>query len=100
MYARNNSLWLGLAIGLALPFVGYAVLLLIYQQLDALGLLTSSGFSIDFRQRTVALLAVCLNLIPLRRFQRWRATRSIRGLVLATLLLGFSWFFYFSSTLL
>ncbi len=98
--SRNNSIWLGLLIGLALPALGYPVLLFLYEQLEEAGIVSSSGFSGDFRQRTVAILALCLNLLPLRRFQGQRATRSIRGLVLATLLLGVLWFIYFNDSFL
>lgn len=96
---RDNLLF-GLAIGLAVPFVGYALLLVIYEQLEAAGALSSSGFSVNFRQRTVALVAICLNLVPLSYFQRRYMTRSLRGLVLATLVLGVGWFWYFGRQLL
>lgn len=102
MLPRRNrdNLLSGLLIGLLVPFVGYALLLVIYEQLEAAGALSSSGFTVNFRQRTVALVAICLNLIPLSYFQRRYMNRSLRGLVLATLVLGLIWFWYYGRQLL
>ena len=61
---RKDSLPLGLLIGLLVPFVSYAVLLELYDQLAAQQLISDLGMSPNFRQRTIALLAVCANLAP------------------------------------
>ncbi len=100
MRPRRDALWIGFLTGLVVPFVGYAILLMIYDQLEAAGMLSRSGFSSNFRERTLALVAVCLNLIPLGYFQRRYATRSLRGLVLVTVLYGLIWFFYYGRQLM
>ncbi len=96
---NRNMLWFGLLIGLVLPFVGYALLLMIYDGLESAGALSGRGFSANFRQRTLGIVAVCLNLIPLNFFQKKRLTQSMRGLVLATLVYAVIWFVYFGAKL-
>lgn len=97
---NRNALWFGLVVGLVLPFVGYAVLLMIYDGLESSGLLSGEGFSENFRQRTLGIVAICLNLIPLNFFQKRRFTQSMRGLVLATFLYAVVWFIYFGLKLI
>ncbi len=97
---RYNSILAGILIGVILPFVGFALLLLIYEQLDQAGWLSSEGFAISFRRRTLVVIAICLNLIPLRIFQNRRANQALRGLVGATVVLVFAWFIYYGSEIL
>lgn len=98
MIFNQNKLWVGLLIGLVVPFVGYAILLIIYDQLDAMGATSSIGFSDNFRQRTLGVIAICLNLIPINIFQRKRFGESLRGLALVTVLYAIGWVIYYSSS--
>lgn len=97
---RNlNALWIGLAAGLLVPFVGYAIILMLDEQFgltdDMVG-----GPDANLQERTRALLAICLSIIPLQVFKRNRADQSIRGLVLMTLVYAGIWFYYYGSKLL
>lgn len=94
-FLNRNALWVGVLVGLLVPFIGYAVLLMIYEQLEALGWLQSAGFSSDFRQRTMAIVAICLNLWPLNVYQKKRFTDSMRGIVFPTALYVMAWVIYF-----
>ncbi len=91
----QNKFWLGGLIGLIVPFVGYALLLTIYDQLDNLGWTSSVGFSQNFRVRTLAVIAICLNLIPLNIFQRRRFQELVRGIAVATVLYAVAWAVYY-----
>lgn len=93
----QNKLWIGLLIGLLLPFVGYALLLTVYDQLDAMGWTSSIGFSANFRVRTLGVIAICLNLIPLNIFQRRRFGETMRGIALMTVLYAIGWVLYFGN---
>lgn len=99
MIFNQNKLWIGLVIGLVVPFVGYALLLTIYDQLDAMGATSSIGFSDNFRQRTLGVIAICLNLIPLNIFQRKRFGESVRGMAIVTVLYAVGWVIYFGSSI-
>ncbi|NUO00258.1 MAG: hypothetical protein HUU01_06535 [Saprospiraceae bacterium] len=94
-FLDRNALWIGAVVGLVLPFVGYAVLLMIYEQLESFGWLKSAGFSTDFRQRTIAIVAICLNLWPLNVYQKKRYTDTMRGIVFPTALYVIVWVVYF-----
>jgi len=61
---HKDSILFGLLFGLAIPFIGYALILEIYDQLESAGVISNIGFSETFRKRTISLLAICLNLLP------------------------------------
>lgn len=92
---NKNSIPIGLAIGLLLPLAAFALLYLLFQQLGAAGVASSEGFSPMFRERTAGIVAICLNLIPLNQFMKRRAINSMRGIVVATVILVIVWVVYF-----
>lgn len=91
---EKDSLIAGLLLGVFIPFVGYALVLEIYDQLDTADLISGFG-SGDFRRRTSALLGLCLNLIPFGLFNRKRFFYSMRGIMIPTIIYAAIWFFYF-----
>jgi hypothetical protein len=97
---NRNAIWLGLLLGLAIPFVGYALLLTLFEQLDAAGLLSSKGFSANFRQRTLTIVALCLNVIPFNYFYKRRHLHSMRGIAIVTVLYAVAWVIYYGNELL
>jgi dolichyl-phosphate-mannose--protein O-mannosyl transferase len=96
----RDQLWFGFLIGVVVPFVGYAVLMMILEQLGASETLGETRLNFDFKERTLTLLALALNLIPMRIFMRAYTNKALRGLVLATLAYGMIWLFYFGRQLL
>ena len=91
----NNKIWVGALTGLLIPFVGYALLLTIFDQLEASSLVSQDGFTSNFRQRTLTIIAICLNLIPLNIYNRRNMIKSIRGLVFPTTAYVVAWVIYF-----
>lgn len=98
MKDKYNAGWIGLLTGLLVPFVGYAVLLMIDEQLGLMDVVGSADPALQ--ERTRALLAICLNILPLRYFNKWRSDRSIRTLVIVTLGYAGLWFYLYGSQLL
>ena len=91
---QKDSIVAGLIVGVIIPFLGYAVWLEVYDQLEAAELV--SAFRVgDFRRRTSALLGICLNLIPFTLFSRKRFFNSMRGVMFPTIIYGLIWFVYF-----
>lgn len=95
MVPRNDNILIGLAVALLLPAFSYFLLI----QLQGM-IASSAGKPIAFEQRTLALIAICLNIIPLNYFRKVYRNRSIRGLATGTMLLALLWFFWFGRALL
>ncbi|NRA51423.1 MAG: hypothetical protein HRU12_20030 [Phaeodactylibacter sp.] len=99
MFQKNNLPY-GLIMGLALPAIGFSIIYFGYGMLESNGLVSERGFSPFFRERTSAVIAICLNLIPLNKFMKQRATQSMRGIVLSTVVLVAIWVIYFGKYIL
>ena len=95
-----DKLWIGLLAGLVIPFVGYAILLMILEYLGESPGLQNARLNFDFKMRTTALLALALNILPLRYFQKRRANAGLRGVVVATMIYGLIWMYHFGQQLL
>lgn len=85
----------GVAIGILVPIMAYGVLLTLYDFLEQQLLATDIGFAPDFRTRTLMLIGICLNLIPFHLYQRSRADKTMRGMVLPTIIYVALWFWFF-----
>lgn len=96
----KDSIPLGFILGLLLPFIGYALLLEVYDQLGSAGLISDDGLSRTFRQRTIALLAICINLIPFSLFNRQRKYNGMRGVIFPTVIYIITWVIYFRDSIL
>ena len=97
----KNSIWIGIIAGLVIPFVGYAVFLSIFDGLESAEIIEDPGnISAYFRQRTSAILAIALNLIPLNIFKKRRFDHAIRGIVLPTVGYAIFCVYYFGQYIL
>jgi hypothetical protein len=97
---KKNNLYIGLGIGILLPIVSYALLLTIFEQLDKLHWTSQQGLSFKFRMRTLCMIAICVNLIPVQIYQRWRANEIVRGLSITTVAMAMIWLFTFAKDIL
>lgn len=100
MSFSKDHILVGIGIGLVVPFVGYALLLTIFDQLQAIGWVEPNGLSPTFRQRTLSVLAICLNIIPINFFKRKWWNESMRGVVFPTGLYVIAWIIYFGKYIL
>lgn len=101
MLWNKNSIGIGIALGILLPIIAFGLLQLIFGQLEAMKILTDdTGFSPSFRKRTLSVVAICVNLLPLNRFQKRHMTQSMRGLVFATGVYVIIWLAYFGQYIL
>jgi len=96
----QDKVIIGLVIGFILPTVGYAILLELYDLMSGGGIISDEGLSQTFRERTIALLAICFNLIPFTFFNKKRMHNGMRGLVFPTVLFVMVWLFYFKDSIL
>ena len=92
---NRNEVWAGLLFGLVLPLLGFLILYQVFNLLELRGAASGVGFSENFRERTLAIVAIALNLIPLNLFRRRRWENAMRGVVIATALMAFAWMFQY-----
>ncbi|MFT4533582.1 MAG: hypothetical protein ACJA1A_000923 [Saprospiraceae bacterium] len=93
---EKNSLFTGLIVGAIVPVLGYILVEFIFGLLAQAGLMEYvSGGGVSRRMRTLALLGICTNLIPLNicRNRKWDDT--MRGIVFPTLLYVGFWIWQF-----
>lgn len=93
MLKNRNEVWIGLVVGLLLPFVGYALLLSVNDYF------INNGMSSGFRPRSLALIAVCLNILPMNVFMSRGQGQSMRGILIMTIFYAVTWFLYFRDSL-
>ena len=96
---EKNELRTGLIVGVALPLLGTAMLFIIYRILEASGWASQEGLTSYFRLRTISLLAICLNIIPMRWYFSKRFVDAMRGVVLSTFIFGVAWVLVFKDQL-
>ncbi len=96
----RNAIWLGLVLGLLVPFVGYAIFMTIFEQLEAVGLMSKIGMTPYFRERTSGILAIALNLLVLNFYQKRRSFNTVRGIVVMTGGYVIAWLVYFGQYVL
>jgi hypothetical protein len=87
MFDRDHMPY-GISLGILFPLAGIGMAFLLSWLWTALA---PAGSAPLLRERTLVLLAICLNLIPLKAFNRRRAMQSLRGVVTITTVLGFLW---------
>ena len=95
MISKYDKIIVGFAVSLVVAFVVYALLL---QAQDLVG--DQVGRVITFNERTIALMAICLNVIPMNYFRRKYHNQSLRGLVIGTMVLAGMWFYRYGQDLL
>jgi cytochrome bd-type quinol oxidase subunit 2 len=80
---RKNNLNIGIGIGLFLPLIVFGLLFGIVQA------------GLPLKMRTIALIAICTNILVTRPFRKNRAGESVRGVVMTTVALAALWIFNF-----
>lgn len=93
--SQRNKIWFGLLAGILLPVFCFVLLYQIFSIFGKLGWVSSEGFSPNFRERTLAILSIAVNLYLLQTFRRNRWDLAMRGVVIATTMLAAGWVFFF-----
>lgn len=95
MISKYDNIAVGLVVSFVVAFIAYALLLQAQEFISG-----QFGRPVTFRENTIALLAICLNVLPMNYFRRRYHNKSLRGLVIGTMLLAGVWFFYYGRDLL
>jgi hypothetical protein len=97
---HRGNVFVAFFMGIFLPCAGFYLVQWLFQLAEAQGMVDAASSSIGSRRfRTTCLIAICINLLPLQVFQRRKENKSVRGLVIATVLLAFVWVIYFYESL-
>ena len=96
---KDNSIKIGIILGITLPFIGFWLWKGVFELLTMANVMDPTGFSEDWRQRTFALLAICMNIIPFQYHQKKRNDDIMRGLVFPTVLYVVAWVIIFRESI-
>lgn len=100
MRIEKGNTFTAFFMGIFLPCAGFFIVQWLFGLAESQGLIDAASSSIGSRRfRTICLISICLNILPMQVFQRRREGNSIRGLSIATVLLAGIWIFYFYDTL-
>ena len=97
---REDNLVIGFAIGVIVPVLAYLAIDLAFDGLAAVGVANDRGVAYGFRPRTLALVAVCCNVLPFRYYNGLRNDASTRGVFLATGIYAVAWLVIYGRALL
>jgi len=101
MFWEKNKIWVGILVGLLVPFIGLAVLELLLEQLDELVFQQARNrLSESFKDRTLYLIAIIFNIIPFQLYNKQKKILSMRGMVIATTIYAIAWMVLFEKEIL
>ncbi|HRO09456.1 MAG TPA: hypothetical protein PK611_12035 [Saprospiraceae bacterium] len=93
---ERNSLLMGFVIGAITPVLGFYLIENLFDLMTQMGWMDEVSMSTGSkRYRTMALLAICCNLIPfnITKIKKW--DESMRGIVFPTLIYVGAWIYTF-----
>jgi hypothetical protein len=97
---KYNSVWVGVITGIIVPFVGYALLLMINESIGAVGWQVNGNTFGGFSDKLIGLFAICLNLIPFGIFQKNRMDDAMRGVFMPTMGYIMMWMYFYRAEIM
>ena len=94
---RRDHFLTGLIVGTIVPITAYGIILFLYDTIDQSNLISES---LNFRQRSMALFALCFNLLPFHYYKKIQADNAMRGMIIPTMGYVIIWFFMFGRHML
>jgi len=83
---KRDTILIGLLIGFAVPFVSYAILLIVNDFIYDANLMTlPRGQQFKFSEKLLATIAICANIIPFQWFRKRYMDTAMRGVMFPTL---------------
>ncbi|NND34598.1 MAG: hypothetical protein HKN76_18575 [Saprospiraceae bacterium] len=97
---KYDKLWFGMLAAIIMPLFWYFILQSLFDGLETMGYIEPGAIDSDFRQRTSALVGICLNILPLQIFKTQYMDRAMRGVIFPTVLYVAVWLYLFGSSVL
>lgn len=85
----------GILFGLLVPFISFAILLMLNEKISALLFKEVLKEDLILDRKTVAILAICFNLIPFHLFDKKRQAKTMRGIMISTFIHVLLWVYFF-----
>ncbi len=95
-----DKIWVGIAAGFCIPFTLYGILLMIYEQLDHAGIFGNPDLDANYRQRTIAVIALIGNALAMQWLNKHNAEQAMRGVVVPSIVYISLWLWLFGKDLL
>ena len=95
-FEENNNILIGLAIGAIVPVLGYVIVESVFDFMTSAGIMDEvNAHTMAKRKRTLALIALCFNIISVQFFKKRKYSRIINGIVTATMIYAIFWILLF-----
>lgn len=95
-FENNNTLMIGLLIGATIPVLSYVLVETVFQALTQAGIMDEVTQATDLkRKRTLALIALCFNILSVQFFKKRKYENILNGIVTATLIYAVAWVLIF-----
>lgn len=95
MISKYDKIIVGIATAVVVAFVAYGLLIQAEEWLIG----AYPSFT-SFNERSIALMAIVFNILPMNYFQRRYYNKSLRGLVIGTMILAGAWFYVYGQDIL
>lgn len=97
---ERNSVLMGIVAGCIMPVFGFVAVEFIFNTLTDLGVMEEVTLSTSGKRfRTLVLVAICCNLLPLHFFKSRKWDESMRGVIFPTLIYAAAWIWKFGGEL-
>jgi amino acid permease len=99
-YSQYDQVWIGILIGCIVPILAYGLTLYFYDLMDQFEIFQAANSNSIFRERTIALIAIIANVIPMQLLNRRDLPNAMRGIVFPTFVYIVIWMFFYGFELL
>ena len=97
---NKDTIAIGLALGAVAPVIGYMITEGVFDLLVNFHLVSEGGEGLlSSRTRTIALIAICFNLVPFNYAKNRRYDNMMRGIVFPTLIYIAYWLYTYAGVL-
>lgn len=99
-FFNRNNLLLGLIIGIISPIIGLGIVYVIFELLVSSGIMDPASTSASSRRlRTMLIIAICTNILWIKKFNQPFTAQTLRGVIFGTMLYCIAWFIKYYDTL-
>jgi len=96
----KDSIITGILLGILTPLLAWFIVKFGFDLLGNLNTRSDFGATPTWRPRTLALIALCFNLVPFQIAKVKRLDNTLRGIVFPTIIYVAIWFLYFKGEFL